>query len=243
MSKTNYSLSLLKSLWKRLRRNDEKIDINVYFISGMCYNCAVFDNIKLPIGYKKVYIEWHTPRPDESLTEYAHTMAQKIDTSSPFTLVGYSFGAVIMQEMSLFLQPEKSIIISSFKREEEIPTLFRAVKRVNLTERLPMSLYYSTDFITNAFNQFVYQMPTSEVSQFMIYTDPVYVKWAVKEITNWTPNNNCKHLYHIHGTDDQIFPYELIRNAFPVQGGDHLMVLKKADTVSLILGSILLMNE
>lgn len=243
MKKNDHPLSRLKALWKKLRGYDEKNEINVYFISGMCYNCTIFDNIELPAGYKKIYLEWHNPQPNETLTEYARTMAQKIDHSLPFVLVGYSFGAVIMQEMSLFLEPLKSIIISSFKREEEIPTLFRAVKRVNLAQRIPMRLYYSTDFITNAFNQFVYQMPTDEVSQFMVYTDPVYIKWAVREITNWIPNNNCEHLYHIHGTEDQIFPYELIRNAFPVQGGDHLMVLRKANTVSLILGSILLMNE
>ena len=50
-------------------------------------------------------------------------------------------------------------------------------------------------------------------------------------------------LIPIHGTLDQIFPYEHIKNAFPVEDGDHLMVLKKADVVSSILSGILLMKE
>jgi hypothetical protein len=218
-------------------------EINVYFISGMCYNCKVFDKLKLPKGYKKVYIEWHIPRMDESLNEYAEEMAQNINKSRPFVLVGYSFGAVIIQEMNLFLTPIKSIIISSFKNKSEVPTLFRAVRFSNLTEKIPKSLYSSTEFITNAFNRFVYNIPTQEISGIMTYTDPVYIKWAIKQITEWVPENKFKHLYHIHGTEDQIFPYEYIKDAFPVEDGDHLMVMKKADVVSSILGGILLMKE
>lgn len=234
--------SPLKQLWKRIKRI-WKPEINVYFISGMCYNCSVFDHIRLPKGYRKVYIEWHIPRPDESLNEYAHTIAKCIDTTQPFVLVGYSFGAVVIQEMNKFLTPLKTVIISSFKSEHEIPTLFRAVKMTNLIERIPHRLYSSTDFVTNAFNRFVYHMPTSELSQVMTCTDPVYIKWAIKQITEWIPENKYKHLYHIHGTLDQIFPYELIKDAFPVEDGDHLMVLKKADVVSSILSGILLMKE
>ena len=88
--------SLVNWLWKK-----EAEDITVYFISGMCYNCKVFDKLRLPKGYKKAYIEWFIPSPDESLSEYAHKMAKTIDTSRPFILIGYSFGAVIMQEMML----------------------------------------------------------------------------------------------------------------------------------------------
>ena len=140
--------SLVNWLWKK-----EAEDITVYFISGMCYNCKVFDKLRLPKGYKKAYIEWFIPSPDESLSEYAHKMAKTIDTSRPFILIGYSFGAVIMQEMTLFLKPEKCVIISSFKSKREIPILFQAVRKVNLMEFMPKRLFSSTDFITNAFNR------------------------------------------------------------------------------------------
>ena len=56
-------------------------------------------------------------------------------------------------------------------------------------------------------------------------------------------DNKSEHLYHIHGTADQIFPYDRLENVFPVEGGDHLMVVKKADTVSSILDIILLKKE
>lgn len=235
-----------RTLWKIIGgkpKNRRQEIVDVYFISGMCYNCSVFDNLKLPNGFRKVYIEWHNPREDESLSEYVHVMAEKIDTTTPFVLVGYSFGAVIIQEMNRFLYPLKSIVISSFKDESEIPTLFRAAKRIHIVERVPRKLYSSTEFITNAFNRFVYNVQNEDLADVMVYTDPVYVKWAIKQITEWIPGGNIKHLYHIHGTADQIFPFENIKNAFSVEGGDHLMVMKKANIVSSILDGILLMHE
>lgn len=217
-------------------------EVNVYFISGMCYNCKVFDKLRLPKGYKKVYIEWFIPKPDQSLSDYAHTMAEAIDTSHPFILIGYSFGAVIMQEMTLFLKPEKCVIISSFKSKKEIPLLFQAVRKVNLMELVPKKIFSSSDFITNAFNYLVYNASNAELADYMTYTDPVYIKWAVGQITRWSPDNKSAHLFHIHGTSDQIFPYDRLEEVFPVEGGDHLMVLKKAETISSLLDSILLMK-
>lgn len=216
---------------------------NVYFISGMCYNCRVFDKLDLPKGFRKKYIEWLIPREGESLGKYSRAMAHSIDTRRPFILVGYSFGAVIMQEMNKFLYPQKSIIISSFKSKEEIPTLFSAVRRSRLAEYMPKRLYEQTEFITNAFNKLVYKSPADELSEYMTVTHPAYVKWAVEQITNWVPEQKSPHLYHIHGTADQIFPYKQIKNALPVEGGDHLMVVKKAEKVSALLDSILLMRQ
>lgn len=221
----------------------KKHDTTVYFISGMCYNCTVFDKLKLPEGFRKHYLEWYVPRPDETLEEYARKMAEEIDTSRPFILVGYSFGAVIMQEMSRFLKPEKSIIISSFKRAEEVPSLFRAVRRTRLARKMPLKAFSSTDFITGAFNRFVYNASNRAVARYMTQIDPVYIKWAVEQITDWVPDNRCEHLYHIHGTRDQIFPFELLRNVFAVEGGDHLMLVKRPKRVSAILNAILLMRE
>lgn len=235
----------MKLIGKKLRRwlwtifKPRKPDIPVYFISGMCYNCKVFDSIILPEGYCKKYIEWIIPEPDMSLAQYAHKMAESIDANHDFVLVGYSFGAVIMQEMNRFLHPMKNIIISSFKDEKEIPLLFKAVKKTHLAKRIPLSTYSHTEFIVDAFNRLVYKKPTETLSEYMTVTDPLYMKWAVEAITQWAPANRCPNLYHIHGTKDQIFSYGQLTDVYPIEGGDHLMVLKDADAVSSILKKIL----
>ena len=43
---------------------------NVYFISGMGASCKVFDKVQLPDSYKKIYIEWIMPEPEELLESY-----------------------------------------------------------------------------------------------------------------------------------------------------------------------------
>lgn len=225
-----------------LKRIFGKRDINVYFISGMCYNCSVFDQLKLPKGFRRNYVEWLMPNPDETLRSYSERMAKCINTRRPFVLVGYSFGAVIMQEMVRFLYPQKCIVISSFKSKDEIPRLFSVVRRTKLAEHMPRKFYEQTRFITDTFNRLVYNTSSDELSQFMTVTEPAYVRWAVEQITDWIPEYRIPNLFHIHGTEDQVFPFKHIKDVMPVEGGDHLMLVKKADVVSALLDSILLMR-
>lgn len=214
--------------------------INVYFLSGMCVNCKVFDKIKLPIGYEKQYIEWHIPRDDETLEEYTRTMANNIDTTHPFILVGYSLGGIIMQEMNKFLKPEKNILISSMKNKSEIPPLFRIAKMTHITKLLPKQLYTTNKSISNLFTHLVYDMSIDDIEQCVTYTSAEYMKWASYQITHWEPTIEIENLYHIHGIKDQVFPYKQIQNAFYVEDGDHLMVMKKAEKVNQILNDMIL---
>ena len=78
--------SFSQNLWAKLERLLKK-EIDVYFISGMCYNCKVFDKLVLPKGYRKLYIEWHVPRLEDSLSDYVHKMAEQINTKRLFILI------------------------------------------------------------------------------------------------------------------------------------------------------------
>ena len=214
--------------------------MKVYFISGMCVNCKVFDKIELPAGHEKQYIEWHLPEDDETMEEYTQSMANIIDTTQSFILVGYSLGGIIIQEMNKFLKPKKNILISSMKSIDEIPPLFRIAKKAHITEHLPKQLYTTNKNISSLFTRLVYNMPIDDIEQCVTYTSPEYMKWATYQITHWEPTIKLDNLYHIHGTKDQIFPYKQIQNAFFIEDGDHLMVMKKAEEVNQILNEIIL---
>lgn len=217
--------------------------MNVYFISGMCVNCKVFDDIKLPAGYEKKYIEWHIPKGDETLDEYVQIIAKSINRNEPFIIIGYSLGGIIMQEINKFLQPEKNILISSIKSKEEIPTLFRFAKLTRIPKNLPKQLYLENKTLSNLFSRLVYNMSKEEVAKYVTYTSSNYMKWATTQITSWVPTIKCKSLYHIHGTCDQIFPFKLVKNTFSIEGGDHLMVIKKAAEINKIISKLLLNSE
>ena len=212
---------------------------NVYFISGMCYNCSVFDNILLPKGFEKKYIEWEIPQLEESIENYALRMAKGIDTQKKFILIGYSFGGVIVQEIAKYLKPEKVIIISSMKDETEIPSLFELAKKVNFADNLPTRIYSTSNFMINLFNRYVYNIPTSALGDFMTMIDPTYIRWSLRQITHWKPSVKLSNIYHIHGTRDQVFPYDQVINVKPIIGGDHLMVVKRAKEVSQALEDVL----
>lgn len=213
--------------------------MDVYFISGMCVNCKVFKKIELPCDYIKHYIEWIEPEECDSLNDYARKMASSIDTGKPFVLIGYSFGGIIIQEMNQFIKPEKNIIISSIKDRNEIPNLFKIAKASHILKHIPAKLYSINETISNLFARTLYKMTEQEVSEYVSYTSSSYMKWSTYQITNWEPVTTLKNLYHIHGTKDQIFSSENIKNAYIVEEGDHLMILRKSDKINEILSGIL----
>ena len=217
--------------------------INVYFIPGICVNCHIFDLIQLPEGYQKNYIEWYVPSGNESLEEYARNMAKSIDTSKPFILIGYSLGAVIMQEMNKFLCPEQNIVLSSMKATEEIPLLFRWVKKSHIVSIIPQVFFTLNKTSTNFLTRIVFDMTPQDVDDYVSCTKAVYMKWAISQITNWQPTTQCKNLYHIHGTRDQIFFSKRIKNAEIIEGADHLMIVRKADEVNRILSKRLILRD
>jgi surfactin synthase thioesterase subunit len=212
--------------------------MKVYFVSGICVNCKVFDQILLPEGFEKVYIEWILPK-DETFEEYVRKMAETIDVREPFILIGYSMGGTIVQEMNTFLHPKKTIIISSIKMLDEIPPLFRVVKKTRLNNRLPQRLYKINKKVSDLFAHWFFDMDDQEIADYVAYTSPEYMKWATYQITEWEPKCQCANLYHIHGAKDQIFPYSLIQNAISVEDGDHIMIIRKAEEVTRIINRIL----
>ena len=212
--------------------------MKVYCLPGMCVNCKVFDKITLPESYEKIYIEWLPP--DEApFEDYVRRMAAPIDTGEPFILAGYSMGGVIMQEMNRFLRPEKNILISSIKQKEEIPPLFHLAKKTRVNKNLPKQMFDVSTRISHLFAQLILSMDPEEIEYCVAYTSAEYLKWAIYHITEWEPESDCPNLYHIHGTKDYVFPFKQIQNAFTVEGGDHLMILRKAEEVNRIIAEIL----
>lgn len=235
---TNFKKISLKKLWNTLGTHLTRTK-DVYFVSGMCYNCSVFDNLNFSRKFNKIYIEWEIPQLDESLEAYAHRMAKKINTKRKFILVGYSFGGILVQEIAKFTNPEKVILISSIKDEKEIPNLFQVAKKMNFADNIPMKLYSTSNFMINLFNRYVYHVPTTALGEFMTVVNPVYIRWSLRQITHWTPTKKLNNIYHIHGTRDQVFPYEQILNTRTIKGGDHLMIVKRVKDVNEVLESIL----
>jgi len=94
--------------------------IHVYLMPGMAANSSIFEYIQLPPNKFEIHLlEWIPPIDNETLSSYAHRMSLKI-THDNSVLIGVSFGGVLVQEMSLFREIKKIIIISSIKSKSEL---------------------------------------------------------------------------------------------------------------------------
>ena len=83
--------------------------IHVYLMPGMAASPLIFEYIKLPEDQFKIhYLEWVLPNPKENLQDYAYRMSKKV-MHDQAVLIGVSFGGVLVQEMSKFLETKKII--------------------------------------------------------------------------------------------------------------------------------------
>lgn len=216
--------------------------MNVYFISGLGANEKAFEYIKLPKGFNAHFIDWKQPLKQESLQAYTKRMSEEVNTSTPFVLVGLSFGGIIVQEMNRFIQPEKTILISSIKSREEMPTYFKFSSCTSLHKLIPIVFFTNDRLLSYSFfrNLYYNKKKAPDFQTFFTNRDPVYLRWSIHQIVNWRPTVRVHNLYHIHGNQDIVFPYKKLKGKLTlIEKGTHIMVLQRAKVVNEALNTIL----
>jgi pimeloyl-ACP methyl ester carboxylesterase len=117
--------------------------MDVYFISGLGADKQAFEKIRLPDRFTVHYLDWIKHQKGETLNDYARRLAAAIDTTKPFAVVGLSMGGMIASAMTQFLQPQKTILISSVGCAEEFPPLFKAARLTQAHRLIPEALFGS----------------------------------------------------------------------------------------------------
>jgi pimeloyl-ACP methyl ester carboxylesterase len=175
------------------------------------------------------------PLDNESLGDYCKRLSKCIDTSEDFTLVGLSFGGMVAIEIGKVLQPKQVIIISSVATRKELPFIYQLIGRLGLHQIVPSFLYKKP-------NVFVYWFFGARTAgekrlfrHFLYSSSPTFLKWALDKVVCWKNEWRPDQLFHIHGTDDRVFPLRLIKADVKVEEGRHFMVYSKAEVVSRIL--------
>lgn len=216
--------------------------MNVYFISGLGADQRAFSKLKLPSGYKALHLNWINPNEKESLEEYALRLAAVIDTSTPYCMVGLSFGGMLVSELSSRLNSKKNIVISSISHPEQLPGYFKLIAKLGFHKWLPYSFFKKT----NAFYYFLFGVKSPEEKMLLdsIFenTPAPFLKWAVNAILHWKTHSTPTALTHIHGSKDYILPIRYTQPDFVINGGGHFLVFTHAEPVSAILAKILCGN-
>lgn len=220
---------------KNLCRN-----MNVYFISGLGADRRAFERIQLSDAYTIHHLDWIKPDATESLNDYARRLADGIDTTQPFALVGLSMGGMIATIMTGFLSPQKTILISSIGCNGEFPPLLKFARATKAYKLLPQAVF-RPQFLWPVQRLMGTRVKGREnlVREFIEQTDPQFMQWAIGAIVNWKDGEAPTNIYRIHGNRDKMFPLRYCKPNVVIEGGTHFMVWMQGPTVSKALQAAL----
>ena len=206
----------------------------LYLIPGQGADGRLFKNLQLE-DYDTTILEFIRPEKKEDMASYARRMASRIDTSKPFFLLGVSLGGMVAVEISKFLQPEKTIIISSIKGKREIPGRYKIFRKLPLHRLLGGRFYkWGTRIAQPMFEPL--EAENKELFHAMVKAkDPKFMKRAIRCIVEWENEVIPENILHIHGTDDHTLPYKSVNADITIDGGTHMMVLRRGEEISGIL--------
>ncbi len=211
--------------------------MKIYIVSGLGADFKVLERLEFPKQYEIVFLDWLIPEKNEPFHSYVERMAERIDDSEPFCLLGYSFGGLMVQEINKIKPAEKVVILGSIKSDKEKSRLIRAGELTRLPKILPASFF--NDRNTNFYSvvRKFFDPKNPKVLQYFRVRDPYYLKWSIEKISDWKFDDNPA-VIQILGDKDIVFPIKNSKPNYVIKGGTHLFPATKYKEVSKILSEI-----
>ncbi len=210
----------------------------IYFIPGLGGDYRMFAKQQASLPYVSKVIEWLEPDVSESITSYSQRLSQQIDTSKPFVLAGVSIGGIFSIEIRRFLpiKPQAHIIIASIKRAAEKPPHVNLLKKLPVYQAItPTSFRFFKLFSKQAITV-LYKKEHIELFNAMVTSQsPIFLRWAMQQLSKWENETYPIDLIHIHGTKDRIFPHRFIQNPITIEGGTHFMNMEWAEEINRLI--------
>jgi len=202
---------------------------HIYLISGLGADERVFQNLDLE-GFDVTFLKWIVPNPDETIENYATRLLEKITHKKPI-LIGLSFGGIMAVEIAKQIETEKVILVSSAKNKNEIPLLYRRSGALGLHKFISLQSLKKTGSFT--YRQLGVSSVTDKKIMTAMFSDTnsVFFKWAIDKIVKWENITEVQNIFHIHGSSDKILPYKYVKCDVTIDGGEHLMILTRAQEV------------
>lgn len=214
--------------------------IQIYLVPGLAAGPEIFENLNLSEDkYELHYLEWKTPLAlEETIANYAMRMCEDVKEKNP-VLIGVSFGGIMVQEMSKYLDTKKIIIISSVKHHEELPKRFQMVKFTKAYKLFPTKVVSNFEDYAQYFLGKSLKKRADIYKKYLSVRNQLYLNWSIRNVIKWEQTEQNKNTTHIHGTDDHVFPIKNIDNCIKVKNGGHVMIITKAKKISKIIEEVL----
>ncbi|MGF2412461.1 alpha/beta fold hydrolase [Ferruginibacter sp.] len=209
--------------------------MTIYFLSGLGANYSAFKYLSFPPAVQTVFIDWLTPQKNEPIKNYAKRIAEKINTAEPFILVGLSFGGMLAMEVIEFVQPQKTILISSAARRQELPAYYRLAGTLRINKLFPAAVIKKGNRLINWLMGVSAIKDKHLVAEILAASNPKFSKWAINEIVNWQRKTASENIVRIHGDGDRVLPIINFKPQHLVKNGGHFMVANRAEEISAII--------
>ncbi len=213
---------------------------HVYLMPGLAAGPEIFENLELSKEhYELHYLKWFEPLSlKETVANYAMRMTDEIKHEKP-VLVGVSFGGIIVQEMSKFMDVQKIIIISSVKSKKELPKRFKIAAKSKIYKLFPTFIVTNFENYAKFFVGKSLERKAKLYKKYLSVRNKDYIKWSIQNAITWNQEEPLKNITHIHGTHDEIFPIKSISNCIQIKNGNHSMIIIKAKEISKIIDATL----
>lgn len=210
--------------------------IPIYFMPGLAAGPEIFENLELNSEvYEFHYMKWIKPLTiEESLANYAMRMSNEIKHEKP-VLVGVSFGGILVQEISKFIDTKKVIIISSVKSNKELPKSYKVASKSKLYKLFPTKIVSNFENYTKFFIGKSLQKRARLYKKYLSVRNNKYLKWSIHNVLHWQQKEPLENITHIHGNNDHVFPIKNIKESIIIESGTHIMILNKAKKISKII--------
>jgi pimeloyl-ACP methyl ester carboxylesterase len=205
--------------------------MKIYAISGLGADERVFKYLSLE--HELVPIIWIAPKSKESIVEYANRLINEyeIDQDENFGILGVSFGGLIAVEISKLLSPEVTVLISSAETRDDLSGVIKIAGKLKLIELIPERLFNPPKAIAH----FLFGTDKKELlNSILDDTDLNFAKWATRELINWQNQIRLPNLIKIGGSKDKLLAPKG-KNTIIVEGGEHFMIVDRADEISEII--------
>ncbi|WP_192820544.1 alpha/beta fold hydrolase [Rufibacter sp. LB8] len=211
----------------------------LYLLSGLCADERLFQFLTLDHP-NPVILKWCTPAPEDTMASYSTKLiAQMTPSPVPPILVGLSFGGMVVQEIAKQMPVTKVILLSSLADTRQLPLHYRAGGWLQLQKWLPLDWF--KHWLAPAHWLFGAKLPKEKrVFDAIIHdTDIPFLRWSLTQILNWRHLANPENTVAIHGDQDKILPVPHFKPLHVLPGGEHLMVMGRAQEVSALINRYL----
>ena len=211
--------------------------MKLYVISGLGADFKVLEKINFPENLEVVFLDWLIPENKEDFHHYVERMADRVDDSEPFALLGYSFGGLIVQEIDKIKSAEKVVIMGSIKSDKEKSRFIKFGEMSRITKYLPQSMFNVKSAAIYSVARNIVDPKNPKLMEYFTVRDQYYLKWGIEKVSDWKFEENPK-VIQILGSKDIVFPVKYSKPDYVVQNGTHLFPATKPKQVSKILNEI-----